>query len=487
MIDLRSKIMATGNFETTIGLEVHVELQTNSKLLSPSPVHYGDKPNENTNVIDFGYPGVLPVVNKGALEYGIRAALALHATISPFIRWDRKNYFYPDNPKAYQTTQSQTPIGKKGYLDVTLADGKTKRIGITELHVEEDAGKNTHGTDGYSYVDLNRQGTPLIEIVSDPDIASPDEAYAYLEQLRQAILFTGISEAKMQEGQMRADVNISIRPYGSSEYGTKVEMKNINSFNYVRNALIFEEKRQAEVLRSGGVIQQETRRYNEPTKSTVLMRVKESADDYRYFPEPDLSPIVIDQKWIDKVAAELPKSAGDRQKYYVSTLGIERYDAEVLTQTLAMSDFYDATVAAGADAKRAANYLIGDVNAFMNKHQVELQETQLTPKHLAGMINLIESGTISTKQAKQVFEAIMSGEEPEAFAKKNGLVQISDPDILLSWITEVLDNNPQSIEDFKGGKDRATGYLIGQLMKMSKGQANPGVMNKLLLAELAKR
>ncbi|MGY3743278.1 Asp-tRNA(Asn)/Glu-tRNA(Gln) amidotransferase subunit GatB [Leuconostoc inhae] len=479
--------MATGNFETTIGLEVHVEMQTNSKLMSPSPVHYGDKPNENTNVIDFGYPGVLPVANKGAIEFGMRAALALHATVSPFIRWDRKNYFYPDNPKAYQTTQSQTPLGTNGYLDVTLTDGTVKRVRIKEMHVEEDAGKNTHGADGYSYVDLNRQGTPLIEIVSEPDIASPEEAYAYLEQLRQAILFTGISEAKMQEGQMRADVNISIRPFGSSEYGTKVEMKNINSFNYVRNALIFEEKRQAEVLRSGGVIQQETRRYNEPTKSTILMRVKEGADDYRYFPEPDLAPITIDDAWIQKVADELPKSAGDRQRDYVSDLGIEAYDAEVLTQTLAMSDFYDATVTAGADAKRAANYLIGDVNAFMNKHQIELQDTQLTPVHLAGMIKLIEAGTISTKQAKQVFEAIMAGEEPESFAKKNGLVQISDPAILLGWITEVLDNNPQSIEDFKGGKDRATGYLIGQLMKMSKGQANPGVMNNMLLEELAKR
>ena len=479
--------MGTGNFETTIGLEVHVEMQTNSKRLSPSPVHYGDEPNENTNVIDFGYPGVLPVANKGALEYGMRVALALNATVSPFIRWDRKNYFYPDNPKSYQTTQSQTPIGTNGHLDVTLTDGTIKRVRIKEMHVEEDAGKNTHGDDGYSYVDLNRQGTPLIEIVSEPDIASPDEAYAYLEQLRQAILFTGVSEAKMQEGQMRADVNISIRPYGSNEYGTKVEMKNINSFTYVRNALIFEEQRQAEVLRSGGVIQQETRRYNEPTKSTMLMRVKEGADDYRYFPEPDLAPVVIDQQWISEVAAELPKSASQRQKDYVDTLGIAPYDAEVLTQTLAMADFYDATVADGADAKRAANYLIGDVNAYMNKHQVELQETKLTPEHLSGMIKLIESGTISTKQAKQVFEAIMTGEEPEAFAKKNGLVQISDPTVLLGWITEVLDNNPQSIEDFKGGKDRATGYLIGQLMKMSKGQANPGVMNKLLLEELAKR
>lgn len=479
--------MGTGNFETTIGLEVHVEMQTNSKLLSPSPVHYGDEPNENTNVIDFGYPGVLPVANKGALEYGMRVALALNATVSPFIRWDRKNYFYPDNPKAYQTTQSQTPIGTNGYLDVTLEDGTVKRVRIKEMHVEEDAGKNTHGSDGYSYVDLNRQGTPLIEIVSEPDIASPEEAYAYLEQLRQAVLFTGVSEAKMQEGQMRADVNISIRPYGSDTYGTKVEMKNINSFNYVRNALIFEEKRQAEVLRAGGEIRQETRRYDEPTKSTILMRVKEGADDYRYFPEPDLSPVVIDQTWIDEVAARLPKSAGERRDHYVNDLGIEPYDAEVLTQTLAMANFYDDTIAAGADAKRAANYLIGDVNAYMNKHQVELQDTELTPEHLAGMVKLIEDGTISTKQAKQVFEAIMTGEEPEAFAKAHGLVQLSDPDVLLAWITEVLDNNPQSIEDFKGGKDRATGYLIGQLMKMSKGQANPGVLNKLLLAELNKR
>jgi len=479
--------MGTGNFETTIGLEVHVEMQTNSKLLSPSPVHYGDEPNENTNVIDFGYPGVLPVANKGALEYGMRVALALNATVSPFIRWDRKNYFYPDNPKAYQTTQSQTPIGTNGYLDVTLEDGTVKRVRIKEMHVEEDAGKNTHGSDGYSYVDLNRQGTPLIEIVSEPDIASPEEAYAYLEQLRQAVLFTGVSEAKMQEGQMRADVNISIRPYGSDTYGTKVEMKNINSFNYVRNALIFEEKRQAEVLRAGGEIRQETRRYDEPTKSTILMRVKEGADDYRYFPEPDLSPVVIDQTWIDEVAASLPKSAGERRDHYVNDLGIEPYDAEVLTQTLAMANFYDDTIAAGADAKRAANYLIGDVNAYMNKHQVELQDTELTPEHLAGMVKLIEDGTISTKQAKQGFEAIMTGEEPEAFAKAHGLVQLSDPAVLLAWITEVLDNNPQSIEDFKGGKDRATGYLIGQLMKMSKGQANPGVLNKLLLAELNKR
>ncbi|CAK8053678.1 Asp-tRNA(Asn)/Glu-tRNA(Gln) amidotransferase subunit GatB [Eupransor demetentiae] len=479
--------MGNGNFETTIGLEVHVEMQTNSKLLSPSPVHYGDTPNANTNVIDWAYPGVLPVANKGAIEYGMRVALALNAEISPLIRWDRKNYFYPDNPKAYQTTMFHTPLGRHGYLDVKLPNGETKRVGIEELHVEEDAGKNTHGEDGYSYVDLNRQGTPLVEIVSKPDLHSPDEAYAYLEQLRQVVLFTGVSEAKMQEGQMRADVNISIRPHGASEYGTRVEMKNVSSFNYVRNALIYEEKRQANILRSGGTIRQETRRYDEPSNTTMLMRVKEGADDYRYFPEPDLAPIAIDQKWIDEVAAVLPKSAAQRQQSYVEELGLEPYDAEVLTQTLAMADFFDKTVAAGGEAKRAANYLIGDVNAYMNKHQVELQETQLTPEHLAGMIKLIEDGTISTKQAKKVFEAIMDGQEPAEFAKKNGLVQISDPEVLKPWIIEVLDANPQSIEDFKGGKDRAVGFLIGQLMKKSKGQANPTVLNQLLMAELKQR
>ncbi|USS91914.1 Asp-tRNA(Asn)/Glu-tRNA(Gln) amidotransferase subunit GatB [Fructobacillus americanaquae] len=483
--------MANENFETTIGLEVHVEMQTKSKLLSPSPVHYGDAPNENTNVIDWGYPGVLPVANKGAIEYGMRVAMALHAEITEEIRWDRKNYVYPDNPKSYQTTQTRTPLGRNGYLDVNMPDGSVKRIGIEELHVEEDAGKNTHGTDGYSYVDLNRQGTPLVEIVSKPDLSSPEEAYAYLEQLRRVILFTGVSEAKMQEGQMRADVNVSLRPRGSKTYGTRVEMKNINSFHYVQSALEFEERRQAQVIRSGGKVRQETRRYDEPTKSTLLMRVKEVADDYRYFPEPDLSPIHIDQAWIDRVQAELPKSAGDRQVSYVQDLGLEQYDAEVLTQTLAMANFFDATVNAGAEsksaAKRVANYLIGDVNAYLNKNQIELQDTDLTPENLAGMVRLIEDGTISTKQAKKVFEAIMEGKEPEAYAKAEGLVQISDPAVLTPMINEVLDDNPQSIEDFKGGKDRATGFLIGQLMKKSKGQANPGVLNKLLLAELNKR
>lgn len=474
------------NFETTIGLEVHVEMKTNSKAFSPSPVAYGAEVNANTNVIDWGYPGVLPQANKGAIEFGMRAALALNAEITPETHWDRKNYFYPDNPKAYQITEHDNPIGRNGYLEIEV-NGETKRIGIRELHVEEDAGKNTHNPNGYSYVDLNRQGTPLIEIVSEADITSPDEAYAYLEALRQTIQFTGISDVKMEEGSMRVDANLSVRPIGQKEFGVKTELKNLNSFNYVRKGLEFEAKRQVQVLLGGGEIKQETRRYDEATGTTILMRVKEGAEDYRYFPEPDLTPLTIDDAWIAKVQAELPESAKARRQRYVNELGIEAYDAEVITQTLEMSDFFDATVIAGAEAKRAANYLMGDVNAYMNDKKVELQDTDLTPANLAGMIKLIEDGTISTKQAKKVFKAIMEGEEPVAYVEKNGLKQLSDPAILQPVIDGVLDANEQSIEDFKNGKDRAVGFLVGAIMKQTKGQANPNVVNELLMASLKAR
>ncbi|QBO35551.1 Asp-tRNA(Asn)/Glu-tRNA(Gln) amidotransferase subunit GatB [Periweissella cryptocerci] len=474
------------NFETTIGLEVHVEMKTNSKAMSPSPVDYGAAANANTNVIDWGYPGVLPQANKGALEFGMRAALALHATVAKESHWDRKNYFYPDNPKAYQITEKEQPIGTNGYLDIEV-DGKTKRIGIREMHVEEDAGKNTHNPNGYSYVDLNRQGTPLIEIVSEADIASPDEAYAYLEALRQTIQFTGISDVKMEEGSMRVDANLSVRPIGQTEYGVKTELKNLNSFNYVRKGLEYEAKRQVQVLMAGGEIQQETRRYDETTATTFLMRVKEEAEDYRYFPEPDLAPVAISDEWVAKVRAELPEDARVRRARYVDELGIEQYDAEVITQTLEMSDFFNETVAEGADAKRAANYLMGDVNAYMNDKKMELLDTKLTPANLAGMIKLIDDGTISTKQAKKVFKAIMEGEEPVAYVEANGLKQLSDPAILQPIIDAILDDNQQSIDDFKNGKDRAVGFLVGAIMKQTKGQANPNVVNELLMASLNAR
>lgn len=470
------------NFETTIGLEVHVELKTHSKIYSPTPVEFGDEPNANTNVIDWAYPGTLPTLNKGVVRDGIMAGLALHAQISKHMHFDRKNYFYPDNPKAYQVTQSETPIAHDGWIEIEV-NGKKKKIGIKEMHIEEDAGKNTH-TSNYSYVDLNRQGTPLIEIVSKPDIASPEEAVAYLEALRQRIQFTGISDVKMEEGSMRVDTNISIRPIGSDKYGTKTEMKNINSFNFVKKALNFEQQRHEKVIMAGGTIAQETRRFDEATGETISMRTKEGSDDYRYFPEPDIPPLEVSDEWIQEIQDAMPEMPGERRARYTNDLGLSEYDAMVLTQTKEMSDFFEAAIALGADPKKAANYLMNDVNSYLNDKQVDLQDTKLTPANLAGMIKLIDDGTISSKMAKKVFKGILDGQEPAAYAEKNGLVQLSDPAKLQPIVDEVLANNQQSIEDYKNGKDRAVGFLVGQIMKQTRGKANPGVVNKLLMKAL---
>lgn len=475
------------NFETVIGLEVHVELKTDSKIFSPSAAHFGAEPNTNTNVIDFSMPGVLPVMNKGALEFGMKAALALNCTISQSTHFDRKNYFYPDNPKAYQISQADEPIGHDGWIEIEV-EGKKKKIRIERVHLEEDAGKNIHGTDGYSYVDLNRQGTPLIEIVSEADMRSPEEAYAYLEAIRSIIQFSGVSDVKMEEGSMRCDANISLRPYGQEEFGTKAELKNLNSLNNVKMGLIHEEKRQAKVLLSGGIIQQETRKYDEETKSTILMRVKEGASDYRYFPEPDVPRIEISDEWIEEIRQSIPELPAARRTRYVKELGLPEYDAMVLTLSRDMSDFFDATLNEGADAKQASNWLMGEVSAYLNSEKLELLETKLTPNNLAGMINLITDGTISSKIAKKVFkELIENGGDAKEVVEAKGLVQLSDPAQLLPIINEILDNNAQSIEDFKNGKGRAHGFLVGQIMKATKGKGNPGVVNKLLSEELGKR
>lgn len=475
------------NFETVIGLEVHVELKTDSKIFSPSAAHFGAEPNTNTNVIDFSMPGVLPVMNKGALEFGMRAALALNCTISQSTHFDRKNYFYPDNPKAYQISQADEPIGHDGWIEIEV-EGKKKKIRIERVHLEEDAGKNIHGTDGYSYVDLNRQGTPLIEIVSEADMRSPEEAYAYLEAIRSIIQFSGVSDVKMEEGSMRCDANISLRPYGQEEFGTKAELKNLNSLNNVKMGLIHEEKRQAKVLLSGGIIQQETRKYDEATKSTILMRVKEGASDYRYFPEPDVPRIEVSDEWIEEIRQSIPELPAARRTRYVKELGLPEYDAMVLTLSRDMSDFFDATLNEGADAKQASNWLMGEVSAYLNSEKLELLETKLTPNNLAGMINLIADGTISSKIAKKVFkELIENGGDAKEVVEAKGLVQLSDPAQLLPIINEILDNNAQSIEDFKNGKGRAHGFLVGQIMKATKGKGNPGVVNKLLSEELGKR
>ena len=475
------------NFETVIGLEVHVELNTNSKIFSPAPAHFGAGPNENTNIVDWSFPGVLPVMNKGVIESGIKAALALNMDIHQNMHFDRKNYFYPDNPKAYQILQFDEPIGYNGSIEIELEDGTKKTLRIERAHLEEDAGKNTHGTDGYSYVDLNRQGVPLIEIVSEADMRSPEEAYAYLTAIKEIIQYTGISDVKMEEGSMRCDANISLRPYGQEEFGVKTELKNLNSFNFVRKGLEYEVARQAKVLRSGGVIQQETRRYDEKTGETTLMRVKEGSSDYRYFPEPDLPRFEISDEWIEEVRATLPEFPKARRAKYVAELGLSDYDAAQITAAKDTADFFESAVNAGADAKLASNWLQGEVAQYLNAEGKKLSEIGLTPENLTEMLKLIADGTISSKIAKKVFvELAKNGGSAEAFVKKAGLIQISDPAVLVPIITDVLAKNEKAVNDYKGGNKNSAKALIGQLMKATKGQANPQVVQELLYAELDK-
>ncbi|MEC5424336.1 Asp-tRNA(Asn)/Glu-tRNA(Gln) amidotransferase subunit GatB [Virgibacillus sp. C22-A2] len=475
------------NFETIIGLEVHVELKTNSKIFSPSVNAFGTEPNTNVTPIDLGYPGVLPVLNEEAVNFAMKAAMALNCEIATDTKFDRKNYFYPDNPKAFQISQFDQPIGENGWIEIEV-NGKTKRIGITRLHLEEDAGKLTHGDDGYSLVDFNRQGTPLIEIVSEPDMRSPEEAYAYLEKLKNIIQYTGVSDVKMEEGSLRCDANISLRPYGQEEFGTKAELKNLNSFSFVQKGMEFEEKRQEKVLLAGGEILQETRRYDEKTKETILMRVKEGSDDYRYFPEPDLVPLYIDDAWKERIRSQIPELPDARKKRYIEELGLPAYDAGVLTNSKQMADFFEAAVQKGADIKQVSNWLMGELSAYMNKHYKELNDLAITPEALAKMINLIADGTISSKIAKKVFaDLVENGGDPEQIVKDKGLVQISDEGQLKEIISKVLDDNEQSVTDFKNGKGAAQGYLVGQVMKATKGQANPPMVNKILSEELNNR
>ncbi|MGV3488537.1 MAG: Asp-tRNA(Asn)/Glu-tRNA(Gln) amidotransferase subunit GatB [Tuberibacillus sp.] len=474
------------NFETIIGLEVHVELKTKSKIFCGCSTEFGAPPNTHTCPICLGHPGVLPVLNKEAVEFAMRAAMALNCEIATDTKFDRKNYFYPDNPKAYQISQYDKPIGEHGYIEIEVG-GKKKRIGITRLHLEEDAGKLTHVEDG-SLVDFNRVGTPLIEIVSEPDIRTPEEAYAYLEKLKAIMQYTGVSDCKMEEGSLRCDANLSLRPYGQEEFGTKTELKNLNSFSFVQKGLEYEQERQERVLLSGGVIQQETRRFDEATKTTILMRVKEGSEDYRYFPEPDLVKLHIDDAWKEKVRGQIPELPDARKARYIGELGLPAYDAEVLTQTKAMADFFEATIAAGANAKQASNWLMGEITAYLNAENLEIGDTPITPEALAKMIQLIEKGTLSSKMAKKVFRELMkNGGDPEVIVKEKGLVQISDEGALKDIIIPILDANEQSVIDYKNGKDRALGFLVGEVMKKTRGQANPPMVNKIILEEIAKR
>lgn len=476
------------SFETVIGLEVHVELKTNSKIFCSCSTEFGAPPNSHTCPVCLGHPGVLPVLNKQAVEFAMKASMALNCEVAELTKFDRKNYFYPDNPKAYQISQFDKPIGENGWIEIEV-NGEKKKIGITRLHLEEDAGKLTHAEgEGYSLVDYNRVGTPLVEIVSEPDIRSPEEAYAYLAKLKAIMQYTEVSDCKMEEGSLRCDANVSLRPKGQQEFGTKTELKNLNSFTHVQKGLEYEEMRQEKDLSSGGRILQETRRWDEGSKKTILMRVKEGSDDYRYFPEPDLVNLYIDNDWKEKVRETIPELPDARQKRYIHELGLPEYDAGVLTQQKAMSDFFEKGLELDGPPKPLSNWLMGEVSAYLNQHDKEITDVPMTPEALVGMIQLIEKGTISSKIAKKVFkELIDKGGDPEKIVKDKGLVQISDEGEIRAMVTDILEQNPQSVEDYKNGKDKAIGFLVGQIMKASKGKANPQIVNKLLVEEINKK
>ncbi|CAJ1004170.1 MULTISPECIES: Asp-tRNA(Asn)/Glu-tRNA(Gln) amidotransferase subunit GatB [Bacillales] len=467
-------------FETVIGLEVHAELSTNSKIFCGCPTEFGAPPNTHTCPICLGHPGVLPVTNKQAVEFAMKAALALNCEISRETKFDRKNYFYPDLPKAYQISQFDQPIGKNGWIEIEV-NGEKKRIGITRLHLEEDAGKLTHSDFGDTLVDFNRVGVPLVEIVSEPDIRSPEEAKAYLEKLKAILQYTGVSDVRMEQGSLRCDANVSIRPVGQKEFGTKTELKNMNSFRNVQAALEYEVERQKQVVLSGGTVVQETRRWDETNRKTLSMRSKEEAHDYRYFPDPDLVRMQISEEWIEAVRASIPELPDARQARYVNEYGLPQSDAAVITMSKETADFFDETVKTGADPKAAANWLMVELLGYLNANNLTLADVKITPHGLGEMIKLIENGTISSKIAKTVFkEMVETGKEPKQIVEEKGLVQISDEGALRQIVQDVVNANPQAVADYKAGNEKAVAFFVGQVMKQTRGKANPPMVNKLL-------
>ncbi|WP_303051701.1 Asp-tRNA(Asn)/Glu-tRNA(Gln) amidotransferase subunit GatB [uncultured Dialister sp.] len=476
-------------YEAVIGLEVHTELQTTTKIFCSCRTSFGADPNTNVCPVCLGLPGVLPVLNKKVLEYAVRAGLALNCEISRFSKFDRKNYYYPDLPKNFQTSQFDLPICEHGYLDVEV-DGEKRRIRITRAHMEEDAGKLVHhGTSitdsDYSLVDYNRTGTPLLEIVSEPDMRSAKEAVAYMEKMRAILQYVGISDCRMEEGSLRCDANVSVRPVGQKELGTKTEIKNINSFKGVERAIEYEAMRQAELLEDGGKVVQETRTWDEKEGVTKSMRTKEEANDYRYFPEPDLVPFTVSDEYIENIRKSLPELPDARKERYMKEFGLSSEDAVFMTNDKATADYFEAAVAAGADPKAAVNWLMGEFASQLSNDGIEIDKAPVSAENLAALFKLISKGTISGKIAKKVFATMWKeGGNPDDIVKAQGLVQISDTAELSKLVDEVVGNNPKAVEDFKAGKKKAVGALVGQIMKATKGKANPRVINELLNKKL---
>ncbi len=478
-------------YEAVIGLEVHTELQTTTKIFCGCKTSFGAEPNTNVCPVCLGLPGVLPVLNKRVLEFAVRAGLALNCEISRFSKFDRKNYYYPDLPKNFQTSQFDLPICERGHLDIEV-NGEKKQIRITRAHMEEDAGKLVHhGTSitdsDYSLVDYNRTGTPLLEIVTEPDMRSAKEAVAYLEKMRAILQYIGISDCRMEEGSLRCDANVSVRPVGQKELGTKTEIKNINSFKGVEKAIEYEALRQAEILEDGGKIIQETRTWDEKEGVTKSMRTKEEANDYRYFPEPDLAPFTVSEEYIEDIRKTLPELPDERRERYIANFGLSSTDAQYMTNDKDTSDYFEKVVAAGADPKVSVNWIMGEFASQLSNAGIEIAKAPVTPENLAKLLALIAKGTISGKIAKKVFaEMWKDGADPEEIVKAQGLVQISDTGALKELVVKVIANNPKAVEDFKAGKKKAVGALVGQIMKETKGKANPKVINELLNDELKK-
>ena len=472
------------DYEIVIGLEVHVELKTESKIFCGCSNRFGAEPNTNVCPVCSGFPGMLPVLNQEVVEYAIRAGLALNCEIASYSKFDRKNYFYPDLPKAYQISQYDLPICSKGYMDIYV-NGEPKRIGIIRAHMEEDAGKLVHQGSitqtAFSLVDLNRSGVPLLEIVSQPDMRSAAEAREYLEKLRSTMLFAGVSDCKMQEGSLRCDANVSVRPWGEQELGTRTEIKNLNSFRALEKAIEYEARRQMDALDDGEVIVQETRTWDEEKQITRSMRSKEEAHDYRYFPEPDLPPLIIGREWVESIARSMPELPQQAQVRLMENYGLPPYDVSILTASPQYLAFFDSCVAEYPQPKAVANWMMGELNKFLNQSNMEITECKILPGHLSGLLKLVDAGSISGKMAKDIFaEMFASGKEAEQIIREKGLVQISDQDTLTAMIEEVLKANPKVVEDYRGGKQKAAGFLVGQVMKATKGQANPALVNQLI-------
>jgi aspartyl-tRNA(Asn)/glutamyl-tRNA(Gln) amidotransferase subunit B len=473
-------------YEAVIGLEVHAQMLTDTKIFCGCSTRFGAEPNTQTCQICIGMPGVLPVLNKKALEFAIRTGLAMNCEISPYSRFARKNYFYPDLPKGYQISQYELPICENGYLEI-IVDGETKRIGITRIHMEEDAGKNIHeGAGNFSFVDLNRTGVPLMEIVSEPDIRSPREASVYMRKLRTVLRYLGVSDGNMEQGSLRCDANVSMRPVGQKEYGTRTEVKNINSFRFVEKALEYEIKRQLRVIEEGGEVVQETRLWDSARGVTESMRSKEEAHDYRYFPDPDLVPVMADREWIEEIRSSLPELPDVKRERFVSEFGLPEYDADLLTSERPVSEWFEEAVKAGGQPKTVANWMMGDLMKLLNAENRAIEDCPVKPSSLAGMLTLIENGTISGKIAKTVFEEMYgTGKDAEAVVKEKGLVQISDEGAIEKVVDEIIENHTNEVERYRGGEEKLLGFFVGQAMKAMKGKANPQKLNELLRKKLS--